>query len=101
MAKVIYKYAIQPNDKGEVVLDLPSAAMVLDVQPQMGDLQMWALVDKAQPVQKRKFVMYMTGQELPSYPGEHVATFQAMALSPDGVAPIVSHLFEVPFHGTN
>lgn len=101
MDKRIYKYSMEPNEAGEVLLKMPGAAIVLEIQPQPGQgLQLWALVDLAQPQETRKFVQYMTGQPLPSYPGEHVATLQFINPSePAGIT--VLHVFEVPTHGAH
>jgi len=102
MDKVIYKYDMNPGEDGVTLLKMPGAAILLDVQPQPGQgLQLWALVDKLQPPETRKFKFYNTGEKLPPYPGEHVKTIQAFELAMSGPSPIVMHIFEVPNHGTN
>jgi hypothetical protein len=72
------------------VHDMPRGARILSVQPQAGELQLWALVDPAAPREPRRFGAFGTGQELPPQLAEcsFVVTVQS--------GPAVWHIFEIP-----
>ena len=84
----IYKYPIQP---GLTVLELPRGAQVLTVQMQGDRPFLWARLDTRQPLERRTFEVFGTGDGMPDDPRlMYVATFQM-----DGGA-LVWHVFEWP-----
>lgn len=92
----IFKYQLQVTDIQ--VLRLPKNAKILSVQVQMQDygqglketIQLWALVDKAEPqLEDRKIAMYGTGNPIPSDAGSYISTIQMYRSS------LVFHFFEV------
>jgi len=87
MGKRIFKYELDLQQKQGIMM--PAGAEVLSVQPQMGQLCMWAAVDVEAPPELRHFVLYATGEELPADHGRFVATVQGAG------GALVFHLFEV------
>jgi hypothetical protein len=61
MPKILkYKLAI-----GTSTIELPKFAKILHVHSQGAGIYLWASVDTNQPVQKHKFGVFATGEELP------------------------------------
>lgn len=87
--RTIWKYAIGP---GVTRLDMPRGAEVLDVQVQLGQPVLWAVVDDEAPTLLRTFFTAGTGHRLPEATEatlEYVATFQLEG------GTLVFHTFEV------
>ena len=59
--KTIYKYEVPLQDSSEILM--PQGAKILSVQEQRGRPQIWALVDRANKPEARKFVLKGTGHE--------------------------------------
>lgn len=93
MAQVVYKYPVQLSSS-HFILDLPLGAKVLTVQTQ-GDAasqhaQLWALVEKSKPTERRKFQVYGTGHDIPDGQElEYIGTYQQF------IGDLVWHVFEV------
>lgn len=69
----IFKYTLKIVDEQEV--EMPKGAIILDVQEQnMGFLSLWAIVDPEAEVEKRKFEVIGTGNEISMKPREYIAT---------------------------
>jgi hypothetical protein len=83
----IWKYPFEVV-ANEVIIPMPDAAQVLDVQMQHGQPCLWALVDPTQAPGPRRFRIYGTGQEIRPV-GKYVGTFQML----DG--DLILHMFEV------
>lgn len=84
----VYKYTLQVTDIQ--VLELPTAAKILDIQVQNGEPQLWALVDERHHyTEARTIAIYGTGHPMSENCGEYIATFQMH----NGQA--VVHAFEV------
>lgn len=62
--KTVYKYILEPD----TVLDMPEGGAVLCVHAQDNGIHLWALVDSAAPLEKRRFVIFGTGIDI-SIPG--------------------------------
>jgi len=60
---IIYKYELPI---GDTHLELPIEANVLSVQEQNGKVCMWVQHDTSYVKETRKFVVFATGQKLPS-----------------------------------
>jgi len=84
MMKTIWKYALD----FQTIVDIPKGAKVLTVQEQRGDPQLWAIVDPDAETEKRTFIIYGTGHNMPDDPGEYVGTFQQLG------GNLVFHVFE-------
>ncbi len=84
----IWKWTLMRADHQTITM--PYDARVLTVQMQGDDLQLWALVhDQAGwPKQDRTFSIYGTGNPIPLWPGEYIATVQTHNGS------LVWHIFE-------
>jgi hypothetical protein len=59
--KTVWKYALSPD---EFTIEMPRGAQVLSADNQGGSLCMWALVDPAEPLEARRFLLAGTGHEL-------------------------------------
>jgi len=82
----IYKYTIR-TDRGQVVeVDIPCDAPILDIQLQNGEIVLWALVDTKNNLEKRKFILIMTGEPFDAVDMVFIKTVQVDA--------IVIHIFE-------
>lgn len=85
--RTIYKYAIQP---GKFDIHMPKGAKVLTVQTQHRQPQMWVLLDTSNEPERRGFVTFPTGGEVPTDTHlDYIGTFQLN----DGY--LVYHLFEI------
>jgi len=84
MEKMIWKWMLTPD----CVIEMPAGALVLTVQTQHGEPQIWALVDPTRQKVRRRFRTYGTGHVVPDYPGEYVGTFQLSG------GALVFHVFE-------
>lgn len=92
----IWKFPFEIND--DVEIEMPMGARILHVDMQNGSPCMWALVSSEAEKQKRRFLIFGTGHELPQAPpfepndirAYHVGSFQ-MA---DG--QLVWHVFARP-----
>jgi len=74
--KSIWKWKLK-LDQSVNILEMPGNAEIITVQIQFDDMpHLWAIVNIQYPLEKRKFVLYRTGQELPSNPGVYIGTFQ-------------------------
>jgi hypothetical protein len=82
--KTIWKYVLQP----ESVLDMPIGAQVLSVREQGQEICLWALVDPLADKEKRKFVSFGTGHDIPSQPMTFIGTAHL------GGGSLVFHVFE-------
>lgn len=80
----IFKY---PVEIGEFSHQMPVGAKILTAALQNGEPQMWAIVDKSQPVEERKFQVIGTGHEFDLSDKRFISTFQQ--------GPFVWHLFEL------
>ena len=84
----IFKYTL--DVKGTQAIEMPTGAKILTVQTQHGHVQLWALVNKLEPMREtRNIAVYGTGNPTPENCGEYIATFQLH----DG--DLVFHVFEV------
>ena len=85
--RIVYKYPLNP---GMTTLSLPTRATLLHVAYQGEQLQLWALVNPASPIDERTVLVLGTGHRY-NRPGDlrHINTF----LVEDGA--YVFHAFEV------
>lgn len=85
----VYKYTIPVEDYFS--LDLPKGAKILTVQEQHGEPQLWALVNKDKPNEKRNFRLVGTGHPVKESPESlnYISTFQLA----DG--SFIGHVFEI------
>jgi hypothetical protein len=89
MSHKIFKYEFAISDNVEI--PMPRGAELLTVQVQRGIPCLWARVDTTEPRTSRRFRIFGTGHEMPSYDawnGQYVGTFQM-----EGGA-LVWHLYE-------
>lgn len=84
----IFKWTLQLTDLQE--LQIPRGARVLSVQTQNDIPRLWALVDEREPLEKRCFATYGTGNPIPAESdfSRFVGTYQCS----DGA--FVFHVFE-------
>lgn len=85
----VYKYTIKVEDYFS--LDLPKGARILTVQAQYDEPQLWALVDKNKPNEKRNFRLAGTGHPIKesSESLNYIGTFQLAGGS------FIGHVFEI------
>ena len=83
--KTIWKYTLEPDS----TIDMPIGAEVLAVDEQRGEPQVWALVDPSANTEKRRFVVYGTGQTMDNNPGRYIGTLQLLG------GTYVFHVFEI------
>lgn len=81
----IWKYSLIITDAQSICL--PQKAIILSVQMQDNDLNMWVLHDREYADDLRHFAIYGTGHNTPGNPGSYIATVQDRGL--------VWHVFEV------
>lgn len=84
----IWKYPVSIKDK--FTLEMPRGARILSIQAQVGDPQLWALVDPEELMVYRDFVLVGTGNPF-AFDAEtyhYLATFQIAE------GHLVFHLFE-------
>ena len=84
--KTIFKYPISATH--ECLIDLPKGAKIISLKVQRGIPCLWAIVDTDAEIEKRKFMTYGTGHELPVNPGTFIGTFLVNDF-------FVYHVFEV------
>lgn len=89
---VIWKFPLSVTDIQTIMM--PTGAKVLAVQPQMGELQLWALCDPDEKIGKepRIFEIHGTGNPIEGNPGQYISTFQIAN------GRLVFHVFEVTPH---
>lgn len=87
----IYKYPVRP---GAFELEMPMNAQPLRcmVQGVGGQPQLWALVDPSESTERRRFVVYGTGHDIPEENIRHL-TFVDTFMLENG--DLVFHLFAV------
>jgi len=84
--RTIWKY---PLKLGANTLEMPNAAQALSVQAQDGVLYLWMLVRTEARTERRCFMVFGTGGEIPEKPLSHIGT----VLCHGGV--LVCHVFEL------
>ncbi len=85
----VWKFGLNPQHVNSLLV--PKGGKVLSVQTQDGEPQMWILVDRHEPLEQRKFLIYGTGHSIPSENiGTFVGTFQQEA------GALIFHVFEAP-----
>ena len=62
MKGTVFKYQIMLG--GYIHLDLPTKAVILDIQIQEGSVVLWAILNTANPMQSRTLYSTMTGVEV-------------------------------------
>lgn len=83
--KYIYKYELELVDVQQV--EMHKDATLLSCQIQRGKLTLWAIVEPANPFEKRMIEILGTGQDMQDIPRTYIATVQ------DG--SFVWHIFEI------
>lgn len=85
--KVIHKYIIG----GDGVIEMPKDAKILKIDKHANDICLWAIVDISadHPVEKRRFVPFLTGWKIPDY--ENLEYEYINTISDNG---LVLHWFE-------
>lgn len=83
--KAVWKFTLSDN----ATLDMPVGAKILSVQGQGDDICMWAFVDTEARVEKRQFVVYGTGHQIPFHNINYIGTAQIHG------GRLVFHVFEV------
>lgn len=71
--KTIYKYVLEVTD--EQFVKMPQGAKILTIQPQNGQLCMWAEVDTDAPIGERVIWCYGTGHSIPGWLDAYIGTF--------------------------
>lgn len=86
--KTVWKYTLNSDDILEI--SLPSGSLVLSVQEQNGEPQMWVLVNSEETIfEKRFFRLSGTGHPIRENIKSFIGTFQLYKGS------FVGHLFEI------
>jgi hypothetical protein len=90
MSRVIFKYVLAHH--GNLATQMPKGAKVLHVGVQYQNLCLWALVDIEQPVERRWFSVYGTGEALgkQSNSQNYIGTAEMMV----GMTSTIWHVFE-------
>lgn len=83
--KTIWKFTLKP----EITLEMPKGAQVLSVREQGEDICLGALVDPMAEKERRNFVSFGTGHDVPDLPMQFIGTAH---LAGGG---LVFHVFEV------
>jgi hypothetical protein len=83
--QTIWKYTLLPDQ----TLEMPAGAQVLTVREQGATIALWAKVDTLAPTEKRRFVVFGTGHEMPGLALVYIGT----AMLQGGA--LVLHAFEV------
>jgi hypothetical protein len=86
MAKIIWKYPIPRETRFEI--EMPLGAVILKVAPQNGMPVLWAMGDNLAEMEKRKFILICTGEDI-TISGKYIDTF---LIENDH---LVLHLFEI------
>lgn len=68
--QTIWKFILQP----ECEVEIPKGAQILSVREQDVDICLWALVDPAAEKQRRRFVGFGTGDDVPDRPMTFLGT---------------------------
>lgn len=89
MKKVVWKFFLKPSIES---ISMPIGAEVLSIQSQGDDVCLWALVDPKQALEKRKFVVLATGQEVLFTEWENVKYISTLQFPIEG---LVFHAFEI------
>lgn len=84
MKRAVWKFDVSNS----VTLDMPIGAKILSVQAQGAEICMWALVNTDAKTEKRNFVVYGTGYEIPGGRMSYVGTAQI-------AGGLVFHVFEL------
>lgn len=82
----VWKFVLQP----ECEIEMPAEAQILSVGSQGDDICLWVRVDPAAPKEKRKFIGFGTGHDIPD---ELDLFFMGTAFLNGG--NLVFHLFEL------
>ena len=88
--KTIHKYVIPTFEKFE--LEIPEDAELLDFKVQNNVPMLWALVDTNAALEKRSFVTYPTGAEIPYDEWTQGNYIGSVLFTND---TLVTHLFEL------
>ena len=84
---VVWKYSLT---KERTMLNMPVGADVLDVQEQLGVIQLWALVNPEYAKEFRNFLVVGTGQPISTkFDLKHVSTILLQG------GTLVYHVFEI------
>lgn len=83
--KTIWKFVLEPS----IELEMPKGAQILSVHAQGENINLWALVDPKAEIEKRKFVAFGTGHNVPDQPMEFIGTAHPYN------GQLVFHVFEV------
>ena len=82
----IFKWTLKITDYQEI--EMPKGAVMLSVQIQNENPQLWALVDEKKSTEKRLFITCGTGNPIPEDIGDYVGTYQVEN------GRLVFHVFE-------
>jgi hypothetical protein len=85
--KTIWKFMLAFGDSPETWMPQGARPIHADIDSDAGQVTVWAVVDPAATLVKRRFILRGTGHPLPDV-GAHVATVK------DG--PFVWHIFDAP-----
>ena len=88
MSKEIWKFPINLHESISYV-SMPIDAEILDIDIQLGKIQVWAIVDPNVGTENRSFSIYGTGQRIDMEGKKYLKTVQA-----DG-GIFVWHIFEI------
>jgi len=86
VSKAVWKFEFAVQD--EIAIDMPAGAIALTVALQFGSPCLWALVDPAAPLVRRRFRLAGTGHPPGPEVGNYVGSFQLSG------GHLVFHLFE-------
>ena len=91
--KTVYKYELSAKDPGDYIkISIPSAAILVCVKEQFGNVCLWAEVDTANETKERLFQVFATGQEQPQQMGIGRAYVGTVFFNCGG---LVFHVYEV------
>lgn len=81
----IWKYVLQPN----IDIEMPVGAQILSVREQGNDICMWTLVSPDAPKEKRIFMVFGTGHDVPPVQMKFLGTAHLQS------GGLVFHVFEL------
>lgn len=90
-AKSIWKFPMEIQ--GSIRLWMPTGAVILDIQTQLGELCLWALVDPGAKPEWRHFALRGTGHTFTDDAGVYIGTALMLGGS------LVWHVFELEDKG--
>lgn len=89
--KTIWKFILKP----EIEIEMPKGTEILTVAAQRDEICLWAKVDPNMQREKRKFMTFGTGHDIPDIEMKYIGTSQLSG------GALIFHTFEVIGNGVS